>query len=766
MGNNLTNQAIKDSYQGLVQISGSQITDGTGSLIPSLDITASLATSASYATTANNANTANTATFAENASTASLATSASYATNAGDALQAQVATLATTATSASYATTATSASYASTASYAENTTTPTLNEVLTEGSSSAIIPTLSNGVKTGNRTYSDASTGNGVAGANYTISAGGTTTSTLELRNAGGGANIKITGTDSIIATGSITATNGFVGDLTGNADTATSASYALTATSASHALVSDTATSASYALTASYALNGGGGGTQDLESVLTAGNTATSSIELYNVPFNESLILTHQTNGGAVYSGRANSVLWLGINATGQQDFITLGAQSSIGFFGNSTGANFNNEYNWTPTKGWISGSLAVQQAFTASGLIYPTTDGSNGYVMTTNGAGVLSFQPASGGGSAFPYTGSAIISGSLAITGSVSSTAGNVMLGTGNTITATNNNHVVLSSNASISSTNNNASVVGGYGNTISAAGGYFNSIFGGSSNTISQGQHNNIVSSYLSTISSTNNFGLNEIVGGRSATISGTAQNSTILATENGLINGASTNSTLVGGKNNTITGVDNGIIVGSTGSSVQHQNSAVIGGQGLTTTKANEVVVPNLTISGSGAVLTFADGTQMSSSVAGGSSFPYTGSASILGSLDVVVSGVADGYTITSGSFSGSLIDNIGDIYTTTPAVKHVVSLTQAEYDAITTPDANTLYVISGSATTSPFPYTGDAVISGSLELSGSADVFVIANYATLNFADDTSASAGGVPLGGVYRNGNFLQIRIA
>jgi hypothetical protein len=31
--------------------------------------------------------------------------------------------------------------------------------------------------------------------------------------------------------------------------------------------------------------------------------------------------------------------------------------------------------------------------------------------------------------------------------------------------------------------------------------------------------------------------------------------------------------------------------------------------------------------------------------------------------------------------------------------------------------------------------------------------------------SLNYADDTAASAGGVPLGGLYRNGNFIAIRI-
>jgi hypothetical protein len=31
--------------------------------------------------------------------------------------------------------------------------------------------------------------------------------------------------------------------------------------------------------------------------------------------------------------------------------------------------------------------------------------------------------------------------------------------------------------------------------------------------------------------------------------------------------------------------------------------------------------------------------------------------------------------------------------------------------------------------------------------------------------SLNFANDGAASAGGVPLGGLYRNGNVIQIRL-
>lgn len=41
---------------------------------------------------------------------------------------------------------------------------------------------------------------------------------------------------------------------------------------------------------------------------------------------------------------------------------------------------------------------------------------------------------------------------------------------------------------------------------------------------------------------------------------------------------------------------------------------------------------------------------------------------------------------------------TVISNSTDIYTSTPIINNIISLTQIEYDAITTKDINTLYVI--------------------------------------------------------------------
>ena len=49
------------------------------------------------------------------------------------------------------------------------------------------------------------------------------------------------------------------------------------------------------------------------------------------------------------------------------------------------------------------------------------------------------------------------------------------------------------------------------------------------------------------------------------------------------------------------------------------------------------------------------------------------------------------------TIAGADVTG-IVTNSTDTYTGTDACQHIITLTQAEYDAIGTPDANTLYII--------------------------------------------------------------------
>jgi hypothetical protein len=60
-------------------------------------------------------------------------------------------------------------------------------------------------------------------------------------------------------------------------------------------------------------------------------------------------------------------------------------------------------------------------------------------------------------------------------------------------------------------------------------------------------------------------------------------------------------------------------------------------------------------------------------------------------------------------------------------------------------------------------------SGSTAMNGSQTITGSLAVSSFTTLASvsssLNFADDTAAAAGGVPLGGLYRNGNFVMIRL-
>jgi hypothetical protein len=78
----------------------------------------------------------------------------------------------------------------------------------------------------------------------------------------------------------------------------------------------------------------------------------------------------------------------------------------------------------------------------------------------------------------------------------------------------------------------------------------------------------------------------------------------------------------------------------------------------------------------------------------------------------------------------------------------------------------------LYVSSGIGT--PGNITANTFIGNSANISGSATIggtltvtdLLQADYlATANYADDTAAAAGGIPVNGIYRSGNVLMVRL-
>jgi hypothetical protein len=101
---------------------------------------------------------------------------------------------------------------------------------------------------------------------------------------------------------------------------------------------------------------------------------------------------------------------------------------------------------------------------------------------------------------------------------------------------------------------------------------------------------------------------------------------------------------------------------------------------------------------------------------------GDGLQVSGSSTFTGSL-----GVTGSISVTSGSFSSSVVTNLGDTFTDVPEATKIVTLTSASYVALTPKDPNTLYVVTGSAVASPFPFNGKAEITGSVQLLGNLGV---------------------------------------
>lgn len=73
------------------------------------------------------------------------------------------------------------------------------------------------------------------------------------------------------------------------------------------------------------------------------------------------------------------------------------------------------------------------------------------------------------------------------------------------------------------------------------------------------------------------------------------------------------------------------------------------------------------------------------------------------------------------------------------------------------------DANFQYFTGSHAVTGSLIVSGSLTTTGSFSASGSVILPMVSQ--SLNFANDAAAAAAGVPLGGLYRNGSFIQIRL-
>jgi hypothetical protein len=107
----------------------------------------------------------------------------------------------------------------------------------------------------------------------------------------------------------------------------------------------------------------------------------------------------------------------------------------------------------------------------------------------------------------------------------------------------------------------------------------------------------------------------------------------------------------------------------------------------------------------------------------------------------------------------------------------PANIQVVDSNNANLYFATATTGTAIAMFSGingapNATSASFAVSASSAVSASYATTASylnpvTDGYIVLTQvsASLNFVDDTAAAAGGVPLGGLYRNGNFILIRI-
>jgi adhesin/invasin len=849
MARNLTNLYISESFQFLVQQSGSEFETGLGVAIPSINITASNAVSSSYAVTAsfalnagttvntssllvtasvvnatitytkgdgstftNTVNNVASATAAQTAQTANEVDITADATNAtryisfvdsltgtdsqrvdagltynpftntlttttvnattfvgalqGNADTATTASLALTATSSSFATSASQAQNAVTASFALNVTPLNTGSFMTTGSATANVLTFTKG---------DGSTFALTVATGSAVSASFASTASLALLNV-------LTASSN---NDTITFTKGDATTFTNvinNVSASISSSYAQNATTA---------------VTASFATN------FTASNILVTGLATIASASITN------LLVIYET-ASVIYSSGSNQfgdasddvqTLYGTVDIKTGPLLVsgTLNVSGSSNFRGGDfkvTDQAHDGEFDVdafivkTQTGTQFTGSVSSQNGFTGS------LQGTASFAISASqaqNAVSASFAPAS---SPFPFTGSARITGSLIVTGSVTIRTGSLIAGNGDQknnstdTTFANNGNIVLGgwgtqtisagygnvliggANASIASSNGNwgSTVIGGSGNNITATtsnntvvGGYFGSISAGEMGSVF-GAKDSLISAagfYPKTVFGGDNNDISggntsaTIIGGKDNLLSG-GTNASIIGSINATISSVGSYGAIVGCRTATLSGGDTMFIIGGQGHSVgSGYGDAYLGGRennasgrstgglghnvsvgGYTNTLGGASTSVSALLGGTiNKMGTSALSVSQSAIIAGANNIMLANNSVILGGNNITASVDNTVYTpnvITSGSFSvsgsvtGNVIGNNTDIYTSSAAVQQIVTLTQAEYNAIGTPNVNTLYIISGSTPIdiSAFATTGSNTFSGNQVFSGS------------------------------------------
>ena len=802
MGRNLGPLNIKDTYEGLVQISGSSrdiFTDGSGSVIDNINITASHAATADSAISASYAQTSTSSSYADTALSASYAVTASYALNGGGGgagtLQ-DTLDLGNTATQNIILTGSYLRHSASFSGQLIDNLTDTYTGSgavehvvsLTQAEYNAIVspdpntyyiivdaaPTMITGSVAGDTlifTKSDGTTFpltiTSVASSSYAQNANSASYATTALSasyaisssraQTANFANVASAATSASYATTSttssyaLTATSASYAISSSQAQNAGFAQVALAAQTATSASYASTATTASYALTALSASYAPAGATPTLDQVTTAGNTTSNSITVAGVNGTYLIPSTGDVTLGTI-SGDVN------ITAGGSVKNVNIDATSTI----------------------TMTGSVDIKDSLKAVGLTYPTLDGLSGDVLTTDGLGNLTLQPAGGGGGDLQTT---LDLGNTAtqqifLSGSLNSVRlgvqGNVEMGEDNTASGVSGSGVfgghnnVASGESSVIVGGRNNSVtntIGGcFGSEYSSVGGFRSVVIGGEqgtatgTNTFTLGGYNNTAQG---------SYG--GVIGGTALT--NTANASNVIGGTNNFQNN-SNSSIIIAGGSNTIAG-NNALGLFIIGGENNYfgcngaRNAGMFGGHILDMRNfwggTNDVANGFAREVHGGFVFGRENRIGQGTGNNGANGLPLMlgGYGNVIGGSTLNTNAQATAYSTIINS-SGSLIDNT--TASTTTKGNFVIGGYNSRVD-----NSNYSGVIS-SPNSQVVSYDNSVIIGGSgISAQRDNEVSVpnltITDYGSLNYADDTAAAAGGIPLGGVYHNAGALRIRI-
>jgi hypothetical protein len=768
MGRNLTNLYISSSFQFLTQVSGSELQDGLGNKITgSLEITASLA------------NTATTASYVLNAVSASFATTAISSS------------FATTAISSSVSNTAISASYANTAGTADVSTevvvvTDNTNSTRYVSFTDVLTGTDSQRVDTG-LTYVPFTNTLSTTNVNATTFTG----------DLIGTASFATNVISASFATSASLAQNAISSSFATNA---TSASFATNALSSSYAISSSQAQNA---VTASFALN--------VTPLNTGSLLVTASISNATTTFTKGDGSTFSITANNVVNANSASVATSASFATQAQNAVTATTATTASYVLNAVSSSFASTasfYGGSVTSASYaasasvavisnsatSASFASTSSFTPNAVVTASVS-SNTITFTKGDTSTFNVTVGTGSAVAFPYTGSALITGSLGVTGSIA--AGNNVSATNATSFAFGDGNTASGTTTFVAGRESSATQIGSavIGGVYASNGGVHSTIAGGQNNTISGGERQFIGGGQGNTTSADRAT----IVGGSSNTNSGVSagiiggNGNNVTAVYSVIAGGNSNNdntggfSFIGGGNQNILDGSNSSqnYSIGGAYSRAQGINSGVLGGWGsyiyddgntsdpyrrsntIVGSPYSEIGISSNTGRNFAGIYTslysYIRGTSASPSLrnviigSSGSLIPSGSTGRIIIGGENVTASVDNTVYVPNLNVSGSItapnattfVQNTADTYTSSAAVQQVVTLTQAEYNAIGSPNANTLYIISGSAANATLganTFVGNQVISGSLRgnvVSGSINSstasldFSTGNFFTLN-----------------------------